>query len=146
MTTDKSTQPLPLSIYTKPIKQGIVNVCSKIIGQALRPLSSLCQQQTSRAATRIIRDPSHCLLPAFVWLPSGQRLCCPWCRTQRQKATFVPEAVRILNCDCSRGCLNTARSLKWMLHLLHCVLLVSVSQLSCLIYYLIFKGPLASSS
>ena len=99
-----------LSLQNRNSLQRIVNVCSKIIGQPLRPLSSVCQQQTKRAAIRIIRDPSHCLFPAFVWLPSGQRLCCPRCRTQRRRATFVPEAVRILNCDCSRGGMNITRS------------------------------------
>ena len=65
----------------------------------VRALSTLCEQQMLRSAGRILQDPSHILLPAFEWLPSGCQLCCPGYRTQR--ATFVPKAVQLLNSQTS---------------------------------------------
>jgi hypothetical protein len=77
--------------------ESTARVCSKIIGLSTRTLSSIHDQQTLRLANRIMQDPSHALNPAFEWLPSGRRLPCLGCRTQRRKATFVPKAVHLLN-------------------------------------------------
>ncbi|KAK0146882.1 putative RNA-directed DNA polymerase from transposon BS [Merluccius polli] len=76
---------------------SVVKVCSKIIEQPVRTLTTLCDQQTIKIAHRIIQDPAHILSSEFEWLPSGRRLRCPGCRTQRRKASFVPRAVRLLN-------------------------------------------------
>ena len=78
---------------------GITKVCSKIIGHPVRALSAFCDQQTIRSAYRILHDPSHTLHSVFEWLPSGRRLRCPRCRTQRRKTTFVPRAIQLLNND-----------------------------------------------
>ena len=86
-----------LSLQNRNRLESIARVCSKIIGLPTRSLSSIYEQQTLRLANRIMQDPSYALHPAFEWLPSGRRLCCPGCRTQRRKATFVPKAVYLLN-------------------------------------------------
>lgn len=76
---------------------NIVKVCSKIIGLPARHLSTVYEQQASGLARRILSDTTHTLYPAFERLPSGRRFCCPACKTQRRRATFVPNAVLLLN-------------------------------------------------
>ena len=78
---------------------NITKVCSKIIGHPVRALTAFCDQQTIRTAYRTLHDPSLTLHSVFEWLPSGRRLRCPRCRTQRRRATFVPTAVLLLNTD-----------------------------------------------
>lgn len=78
---------------------NVVKVCSKIIEQPVRTLTALCDQQSVKLTRRILQDPSHILFPEFEWLPSGRRLRCPGCRTQRRKATFIPRAVQLFNAD-----------------------------------------------
>ena len=75
----------------------VTKVCSKIIGHPVRSLSTLCEQQTVKLARRILQDPSHIMSSVFEWLPSGRRLRCPCCKTERRRATFVPRAVQLLN-------------------------------------------------
>jgi len=77
--------------------ENSVKVCSKIIGHPVRALPIVCDQQMLRLAGRILQDPLHAMFPAFEWLPSGRRLRCPNCRTQRRRAIFVPKAVQLLN-------------------------------------------------
>lgn len=82
---------------------SVVKVCSKIIDQPVRTLTALCDQQTVKVARRIINDPSHILFSEFEWLPSGSRLRCPLCRTQRRKVTFIPRAVQLMNLNFNRS-------------------------------------------
>ena len=88
-----------ISLQDRTRLLSITKVCSKIIGHPVRALSAFCDQQTLRTAHRILHDSSHTLHPVFEWLPSGRRLRCPRCRTQRRRATFVPTAVQLMNND-----------------------------------------------
>ena len=90
-----------ISLQDRTRLLGITKVCSKITGHPIRALSAFCDQQTIRNAHRILYDPSHTLHSVFEWLPSGRRLRCPCCRTQRRRATFVPTAFQLLNSDSS---------------------------------------------
>lgn len=86
-----------ISLKNKNRLLRITSICTKIIGLPVRDLTLIHNQQTLRQAVKIINDPSHILHPAFQWLPSGRRLRCPACRTERRKATFVPKAVLLYN-------------------------------------------------
>ncbi len=86
-----------VSLQNRNRLQSVVTVCSKIIDLSVRSLTQIYDQQTLRLASKIIKDPSHVLHSAFEWLPSGRRLRCPACRTQRRRATFVPKAMLLLN-------------------------------------------------
>lgn len=88
-----------ISLQNRTRLHNITKVCSKIIGYPVRSLSVFCEQQTIKIARRILLDPSHILHHVFEWLPSGRRLRCPGCRTQRRRVTFVPTAVQLLNSD-----------------------------------------------
>ena len=89
-----------LSLQNRNRLQRTASVCSKIIGLPVRTLAHVFNQQALRQAATIINDPSHILHPAFEWLPSGRRLRCVACRTERRKATFVPKATLLLNTSC----------------------------------------------
>lgn len=86
-----------LSIQNRNRLQSIASMCSKIIGLPVRTLSQVFSEQALRQAAKIIKDPSHILHPAFQWLPSGRRLRCTACRTERRRATFVPKATLLFN-------------------------------------------------
>jgi len=76
---------------------NIVKVCSKVTGLPARHLSTVYQQQASGLARCILSDSTHALFPAFERLPSGRRFRCPACKTQRRRATYVPNAILLLN-------------------------------------------------
>ena len=96
-----------ISLQDRTRLLSITRVCSKIIGHPVRALSAFCDQQIIHTAHRILHDPSHILHSVFEWLPSGRRLRCPCCRTQRRRATFVPTAIQLLNTDPSLHCHNS---------------------------------------
>lgn len=89
-----------LSVQHRNRLQSTASVCSKIIGLPVRTLSQVFNQQALSQAAKIISDPSHILHSAFQWLPSGRRLRCTACRTERRRATFVPKATLLYNSSC----------------------------------------------
>lgn len=48
-----------ISLHNRTRLQSTVKVCSNIIGLLVRSLSTMCEQQTLRTASRILQDPSH---------------------------------------------------------------------------------------
>ncbi|XP_060780488.1 NACHT, LRR and PYD domains-containing protein 12-like [Neoarius graeffei] len=58
---------------------------------------SFIESQTIRTAHRILHDPSHTLHSVLEWLPSGRRLRCPRCRTQRRRLLKSAEAEEAYN-------------------------------------------------
>lgn len=89
-----------LSLQNRNRLQHIAAVSSKVIGQPVRTLAQVYSQRALRQAAKIINDPSHILHSAFQWLPSGRRLRCTACRTERRRATFVPKATLLFNSSC----------------------------------------------
>ena len=72
-----------LSVKDKNSLNGIVKVCSKIIGVRQRDLGSLWEKQVAQKARRIIAQPGHVLANAFSLMPSGQRYVAPPRKTNR---------------------------------------------------------------
>ena len=64
---------------------------------AQRDLALFCKQQILRKARSILTKKDHILNQEFTTLPSGRRLRCPICKTNRFKNSFMPVAVRLLN-------------------------------------------------
>ena len=77
--------------------QGIVRVCSKIVGAPLKDISLLYKTRALNKARLVLTDPSHPLAPEFKLLPSRRRFHVPRCRTNRFKNTWVPVAIGLLN-------------------------------------------------
>ena len=74
-----------------------MNTCSKITGVPLRSLASFFELQARRKANDILVDSTHVLNPQFKLLPLGRLLRCLKCSTNRCRALFVPEAIRLVN-------------------------------------------------
>uniref|UniRef100_A0A1A8IGU6 Alkylated DNA repair protein AlkB homologue 8 N-terminal domain-containing protein n=2 Tax=Nothobranchius TaxID=28779 RepID=A0A1A8IGU6_NOTKU len=73
-----------LSLQNRNRLQHTTSVCSKIVGLPVRTLAQVFYQQALREAAKILHNPSHILHPAFQWLPSGRRLRCISCKTERR--------------------------------------------------------------
>lgn len=86
-----------LSIKQKNRMQGIVKVCSKIVGTLLNDLYDLYKVRSLKKARAILADHSHPLWDEFMLLPSGRRYSLPRCRTNRLKRSFIPTAITIVN-------------------------------------------------
>ena len=86
-----------LSVKNRNELQRIVKICSKIIGEKQRDLTSFCEKQLVRKAITILTDSTHVLFPEFQSLPSGRRFQCPNSKTNRKRNSFVPTAIRLLN-------------------------------------------------
>ena len=86
-----------LSIHDKNSLHSIVNICSKIIGDRQRDLSTFCDQQTLRRAVSIISMPHHALAEEFVLMQSGRRFKMPQCKTNWYLKSFVPHAIQLMN-------------------------------------------------
>jgi len=87
---------LAFSLQDRNRLHNIVKVCSKIIGLPACQLSTVYKQQASGLACSILGDSTHALFPAFEQ-SSGLRFRCPACKTQRRRATFVPNSILLLN-------------------------------------------------
>ena len=75
---------------------GVVNVCSKVIGAKQESLSELYERRVVKKGKQISCDASHVLARSYERLPSGRRF-----RTFKVKAraakSFIPQSVRLLN-------------------------------------------------
>ena len=86
-----------LSEKQKGRLNGIVKLCSKIVGREQMSLKEIYRERVSVKAGKMKSDPTHVLSRFFVSLPSGRRLRVVKFRTKRFKNTFIPQAVNILN-------------------------------------------------
>lgn len=86
-----------LSVKDKNSLNGIVKVCSKIIGAQQRDLCYLWEKQVAQKAKGIISQSDHVLSSEFTVMPSGRRYKVPLRRTNRYSKSFVPSAIRLLN-------------------------------------------------
>lgn len=77
--------------------QGIVRVCSKIVGTPLTDISLLHRTRALNKAKLVLSDSTHPLASEFSLLPSRRRFHVPRCRTNRFKNSWVPVAIGLLN-------------------------------------------------
>ncbi len=77
--------------------QRIVRAAEKIIGVSLPSLQDIYNTHLTRKALSIAGDPTHSTHNFFSLLPSGRRLRSLQARTNRQKDSFIHQAVRKLN-------------------------------------------------
>ena len=86
-----------LGVKNRNSLQRIVRIASKITAVPQRDLALFCEQQILRKARSILTKKEHILNQEFTTLPSGRRLRCPICKTNRFKNSFMPVAVHLLN-------------------------------------------------
>ena len=86
-----------LSAKEKVRLNGVVRMCSKIVGARQQSLEELFSKRSMKRAVGILNDHQHVLAPFFETLPSGRRLRNYKCRTKRFSNTFIPQAILLLN-------------------------------------------------
>lgn len=112
-----------LSVRDKNCLNGIVKVCSKIIGVKQEHLSSLWNKRVVKKAKGMIAQHDHILSTEFSLMPSGRRFKAPSRRTNHYSRSFIPSAIRLLNLDPSLW--------KWLEGFLACVL-------GCTMFFMMF--------
>ena len=90
-----------LTLKDKNSLNGIVKVCSKIIGVRQRDLGSLWEKQVAQKARKILVQPEHILASEFSLMPSGRRYTVPPRKTNRYAKSFIPSAISLLNANTS---------------------------------------------
>ena len=60
-------------------------------------LHAVYEKKCKNLAAKIMKDTTHPLHAYFNFLPHGQRLDMPYCRTARLKNTFVPSSIKLYN-------------------------------------------------
>ncbi len=86
-----------LSVKSKNKLLRTINVASKIIGERETPLSDLFTVALKRKALAIVGDSSHPLYSSFQLLPSGRWYKVPLVKRAKNKKTFIPAAIGIVN-------------------------------------------------
>ena len=86
-----------LGVKNRNSLQRIVRIASKITAMPQRDLALFCEQQILRKARSILTKKDHILNREFTTLPSGRRLTCPTCKTNRFKNSFTPVALCLFN-------------------------------------------------
>ena len=85
-----------LSVHEKNVLNGVVKVCSKVVGVSQPCLSELYDKRVVKKGRQIANDCTHVLASSYELLPSGRRF-----RTFNVKAraskSFVPTSLRLLN-------------------------------------------------
>ena len=85
-----------LTVRDRTVLNGVVNVCSKVIGVKQPCLNELYERRAARKGQKIASDISHVLAQNFVLLPSGRRY--RTCRVKSRAAkSFIPSAIQLLN-------------------------------------------------
>ncbi len=77
--------------------QRTVRTAERIIGAPLPTLQELYTSRVRKRAQKITLDPSHPSHPLFELLPSGRRYRAPITRTARNKNSFFPQAIQLMN-------------------------------------------------
>ena len=65
--------------------------------QTLLTLDSVYKKSATASTKKIMAESQHPLHSYFKWLPSGERLSSPSCRTNRHRDTAVPSFIRLFN-------------------------------------------------
>lgn len=86
-----------LSVTNKNRLTRLVRVAGKIIGLEQSQLHDIYSRRVTRKARQIMECPDHPLFKEFSLLPSGRRPRLPRMRTQRARASFIPEAISRVN-------------------------------------------------
>lgn len=86
------------SVSDKKALQRIVRGAEGVIGVSLPSVQELFQSRCRSRALNIVGDPPHPLHKYFELLPSGKRYRSLKSRTTRMINSFLPQAVRLLNC------------------------------------------------
>jgi len=74
------------------------NQLMKVIGQKdYPPLQTIYENKVVNLAYRILKDPSHILLPEYELLPSGRRYRASRCKSNRYKLSFLPTSIALIN-------------------------------------------------
>ncbi len=90
-----------LSMKDRNSLNGIVKVCSKIIGVLLRDPCSLQEKCVTQKVKRIISRHDHVLASKFSLMPSSRCYKMPLSKTNRHLKPLIPSAIRLLNLDSS---------------------------------------------
>ncbi len=77
--------------------QRTVRTAERIIGAPLPTLEELYTSRVRKRAQKITLDPSHPSYPLFELLPSGRHYRAPNTRTARNKNSFFPQAIYLMN-------------------------------------------------
>ncbi len=77
--------------------QRMVRTAERIISAPLPTLQELYTSRVRKRAQKITLDPSHPSHPLFELLPSGRRYRAPNTRTARNKNSFFPQAIYLMN-------------------------------------------------
>lgn len=88
-----------LSAVSKKSINRIHETSARIIGKPQKSLTAIHHERTVKFARKILKDNSHPLSIAFHLLPSQRRYQLPRSRTNRLKNSFIPCAIRFLNCQ-----------------------------------------------
>ncbi len=75
----------------------IVRTAERIIGTTLPTLQELYSSRVSKRAGKITLDPSHPAHSLFELLPSGRRYRALITRTTRNRNSFFPQAIHLMN-------------------------------------------------
>ena len=79
------------------VLNGVVNVCSKVIGERQWSMNELYERQVRKNANAISNDNSHILAQYFERLSSGRRFRTFKARTRRFQNSFIPTSLLLLN-------------------------------------------------
>ena len=87
-----------LPVKQKAQLQNLTGQAGKIIG--MPPPSSLqenFEETVRRQGRKIAGDPNHVLFSEYELLPSGKRYKVPNCMLNRNKPSFIPTSIKLLN-------------------------------------------------
>ncbi|KAI4891278.1 hypothetical protein NFI96_006373, partial [Prochilodus magdalenae] len=78
--------------------QRLLKAAQKSVGVSLPTTTDIYTSRCRKRATCIMKDATHPAHSHFVPLPSGRRLRSIKCKTNRLRNSFIPEAVKDLDC------------------------------------------------
>ena len=86
-----------LNLRQKNKINGIIKMCSRIVGENGSSISQLYNVSLKRKARQCTSDEKHPLYKMFERMPSGRRYRTPLAKKTLYKKSFVPSAVSLIN-------------------------------------------------
>ena len=86
-----------LNLRQKNKINGIIKMCSRIVGENGSSISQLYNVSLKRKARQCTSDEKHPLYKMFERMPSGRRYRTPLAKKNLYKKSFVPSAVSLIN-------------------------------------------------
>ena len=86
-----------LNLRQKNKINGIIKMCSRIVGENGSSISQLYNISLKRKARQCTSDEKHPLYKMFERMPSGRRYRTPLAKKTLYKKSFVPSAVSLIN-------------------------------------------------